>query len=66
VPAAEAPSVFAHDSANAVAAGLHGRPLRETVTDTWAWQQAGWQPTDRTPGLDAAKEAALLKQWHAR
>ena len=66
VPTAEAPSVFAHDSADAVAAGLHGRPLRETVADTWAWQQAGWQPTDRTPGLDAAKEAALLKQWHAR
>jgi 2'-hydroxyisoflavone reductase len=66
VPAAEAPSVFAHDPANAVAAGLRTRPLLDTVAVTWAWQQAGWQPAEMTPGLDAAKEAALLKQWHAR
>jgi nucleoside-diphosphate-sugar epimerase len=66
VPAAEAPSAFAHDPVDAVMAGLRCRPLLETVADTWAWQRAGWQPTERTPGLDAAKEAALLKQWHAR
>jgi 2'-hydroxyisoflavone reductase len=66
VPVAEAPSAFAHDSVDAVMAGLRRRPLLETVADTWAWQQAGWRPTERTPGLDATKEAALLKQWHAR
>ena len=66
VPAAEAPSAFAHDPVDAVLAGLRRRPLLETVADTWAWQQGGWQPAERTPGLDAAKEASLLEEWHAR
>jgi 2'-hydroxyisoflavone reductase len=66
VPAAEAPSAFAHDTAAAVAAGLRRRPLAETVAQTWAWQSGGWQPSERTPGLDPAKEAALLEAWHAR
>jgi 2'-hydroxyisoflavone reductase len=64
-----APSVFLHDDSAAAAAGLRYRPLRDTVTDTWAWQQRvpmGWRPAPRTPGLDPDKEAALLAAWDAR
>jgi 2'-hydroxyisoflavone reductase len=64
-----APSLFHHDASGAEAAGFAWRPLRDTVADTWRWQQqvdGGWQPGARTPGLDPAKEAALLSAWHAR
>jgi 2'-hydroxyisoflavone reductase len=64
-----APSVFLHDSTTAVAAGLQCRPLRDTVADTWAWQQrvpGGWRPGPRTPGLTPDREAALLAAWDAR
>lgn len=62
------PSTFRHDNAPALAAGLALRPTHDTIADTWAWQQGvsgGWRPTERTPGLDPAKEAALLAAWHA-
>jgi 2'-hydroxyisoflavone reductase len=68
-PRAEMPSVFAHDTSAAEAAGLRWRPLAETVADTWAWMQAlpqPWQPAPRTPGLDPAKERQLLADWRAR
>ena len=68
VPPSEAPSVFAHDTAAAAAAGMRWRPLRETVAASWAWQQSvegGWEPAEMTPGLDAEKEAGLLRAWHA-
>ena len=35
----------------------------DTLIDTWDWMQTipgGWQPSDRTPGLAADKEAELL------
>ncbi|HZE49244.1 MAG TPA: hypothetical protein VE074_06740, partial [Jatrophihabitantaceae bacterium] len=63
------PSTFQHDADAAVTAGLRWRPLRDTVADTWAWQQGiagGWQTADRTPGLDPAKEAQLLAAWPGR
>lgn len=66
---AGAPSTFTHDTSAAEAAGLNRLPLRETIADTWAWQQSipgGWQPSERTPGLNRDKEAALLASWHAR
>lgn len=66
---ATAPSAFSHDGAAADAAGLRCRPLRDTVADTWAWQQrvpGGWRPAPRTPGLDPGKEADLLAAWDAR
>jgi 2'-hydroxyisoflavone reductase len=56
--APNAPSLFRHSPSPA----LTTRPLAETVTDTWAWQQAvpgGWRPSPRTPGLDPEKEALL-------
>lgn len=65
---AEAPSVFAHHTATAEAAGLTWRPLHATVADTWAWQQSlpgGWQANERTPGLAPEREAELLAAWHA-
>jgi 2'-hydroxyisoflavone reductase len=68
-PKDEAPSVFAHHSADTEAAGLSWRLLTETVADTWAWQQrvpGGWQPNERTPGLAPEREKALLAAWHAR
>jgi 2'-hydroxyisoflavone reductase len=57
--APDAPSLFRHSPSPA----LTTRPLEQTVADTWAWQRAvpgGWQPSARTPGLDPAKEAALI------
>jgi len=63
-----APSMFRHDTAEAEAAGLTWRPLRDTVGDTWAWQQGvpgGWRPGERTPGLAPEREAELLAAWHA-
>jgi 2'-hydroxyisoflavone reductase len=69
VPKAAAPSAFAHHSANTAAAGLHWRPLAETVADTWAWLRdvpGGWRATDRTPGLAPDHERELLAAWAAR
>ncbi|GGM01963.1 NAD-dependent epimerase/dehydratase family protein [Nakamurella endophytica] len=66
VPRAEAPSLFAHDNSRARAAGLRLRPLRDTLSDTWAWQRAvpgGWRPAPGTPGLDPQREAELLARW---
>jgi nucleoside-diphosphate-sugar epimerase len=67
--APDAPGVFTHDTRPAVAAGLAWRPLRDTVADTWAWQQTvagGWTPNARTPGLAPAREVELLKAWATR
>ena len=62
-----APGVFTHDNSAARDAGLTWRPLRDTVADTWAWQQrANWQPAEMTPGLAPDRELALLNSWHAR
>jgi 2'-hydroxyisoflavone reductase len=52
----------------AVAAGLHNRPIRETVRDLLTW----WQtlPEERTAsmraGMSAEVEAELLEAWKAR
>jgi 2'-hydroxyisoflavone reductase len=50
----------------AQAAGLHCRPLRETVRDTLAWFQT--LPADRQAklkaGLAADKETQTLREWH--
>jgi len=60
----------------ALAAGLTFRPLDETVRDTQVWSES--RPSDeprwsrafagqpRAVGMDREKEAALLKEWHAR
>jgi nucleoside-diphosphate-sugar epimerase len=52
------------DTTRARELGLLGRPLRESVADTWAWMQTSErppQPSDRpAPGLPADLEATLL------
>ena len=54
--------------ARARAAGLHNRPVRETIRDLLAW----WRtlPADRTAamqaGMSAELEAQLIAQWKAR
>lgn len=66
---AEGPSVFAHHTEEAEAAGLTWRPLADTVADTWAWQRSvpeGWEPSAMTPGLAPDREKELLAAWHAR
>ena len=55
------------DVTKALAAGLRLRPVRDTVADTWAWMQSsGGVPPQRSdrprPGLDPAKEQALLAE----
>ncbi|HEU5265045.1 MAG TPA: type II toxin-antitoxin system prevent-host-death family antitoxin, partial [Jatrophihabitans sp.] len=60
VPAAEGPSVFAHDNSAAQAAGLRWRPLADTVADTWAWQRSlpgGWTASNRAPGAGGGARA---------
>ena len=59
------------DVGKAVAAGLHCRPVHDTVTDTWTWLRGiGGSPRQRpdrpAPGLDPAAEAALLTRAYAR
>lgn len=51
------------DPAAALATGLTIRPLAETVRDTLAWTRSVEQPAK--PGLDADREATLLKNWQA-
>ncbi|MFD9215888.1 NAD-dependent epimerase/dehydratase family protein [Streptomyces sp. NPDC087659] len=53
------------DASRALAAGLHCRPVEETVADTWAWlrERGGSAPQrpDRAPvGLSPDQESALL------
>lgn len=69
IPASKGPSVFASQTAEVEAAGLTWRPLLDTVTDTWAWQQTvdgGWRPGGATPGLAPGREAELLAAFRAR
>jgi 2'-hydroxyisoflavone reductase len=56
----------------ALAAGLHCRPLRETIIDTAAWAAgapppaSGDGPARPAVGLAPEREAALLAAWRAR
>lgn len=51
-------------AARALAAGLRLRPLAETVADTARW--AADLPLPAGIGLNAEREAALLRLWRAR
>jgi 2'-hydroxyisoflavone reductase len=53
------------------AAGLHNRPLAETVQDTWDWllsvdKAPALRPDLPPHGLDPGKERTALAAWHAR
>jgi 2'-hydroxyisoflavone reductase len=55
------------DTTKARKAGLHPRPVRDTITDTWTWLQSlGRTPPQRhdrpAVGLDPTKETALLNR----
>ena len=52
------------------AAGLHCRPIQQTVQDTWQWLSALDGPAPLRPdldptGLDRSRERAALDAWHA-
>jgi hypothetical protein len=52
------------------AAGLHCRPLEQTVQDTWRWLSALDTPAPLRsdldpPGLDSQREHAALEAWRA-
>jgi 2'-hydroxyisoflavone reductase len=55
--------ILAADPGAAYATGLRPRPLTETVRDTLDWLRSDKQPD--LPGLDADREADLLRRWHA-
>jgi 2'-hydroxyisoflavone reductase len=75
---AESDPEWAHmqeaDVSRALAVGLSARPVDETVRDTLAWAESRNGPGAGTAamgsavgvGLDADKEAELLREWHAR
>ncbi|MGW4803344.1 NAD-dependent epimerase/dehydratase family protein [Kitasatospora sp. NPDC004272] len=54
------------DPATALAAGLRIRPLLDTVTDTWAWLEAGgraevaYRQLDTPLGIDPEKEQQII------
>ncbi|HEY8739847.1 MAG TPA: NAD-dependent epimerase/dehydratase family protein [Candidatus Dormibacteraeota bacterium] len=51
----------------AVSAGLHHRPLEQTVADTLAWACDRPAPgQDGPPGLAPARERELLERWRSR
>lgn len=52
------------DCRKAIAAGLHFRPLHETIQDTLTWNAT--RPTDGPlrAGLTAQHEQQLLREWH--
>lgn len=47
----------------AFAAGLHTRPLCETIADTLRWYQT--DPQELKAGINRDKEAVLLRKWRA-
>lgn len=55
--------MLASDSSKVLGAGLHCRPVRQTVADTWAWMQREGVPKGRPgrePGLPPEIERVLL------
>ena len=65
LPREEAATAWDVDTTRARALGLPGRPVRDTVADTWAWLQGDpvrrpARPGLPEPGLPAELEAAVL------
>ncbi|MCW2636705.1 MAG: NAD-dependent epimerase/dehydratase [Blastococcus sp.] len=64
MPAADAGTAWDVDTTRARRLGLPSRPLRDSVADTWSWQQSSARPPvppgRDEPGLPADLEAALL------
>ena len=64
----EAAAVSSISGKKAVAAGMHNRPVRETIRDLLAWWKT--QPEERTAtmraGMSAEVEAELIAAWKAQ
>ena len=56
------------DGTRARGKGLTHRALADTARDTLSWYRDTFDdwPEDRRPGLTAARESELLREWHAR
>jgi hypothetical protein len=66
LPEEEAPQLRGFMFVNcdkAFAAGLHVRPLRETLGDTLSWAKHKLTGTALKAGIDAAREQDLLRKW---
>jgi len=63
-PTGELAALHDGDTSAAHEAGLHCRPMTETVADTWAWLQREGYPADGRPdtGFGPEAEARLLAQ----
>lgn len=55
--------IFTFNNHKAIAAGLHVRPVAETIRDTLLWDAAEGA---HKLGLNPGREAELLKAWHER
>ncbi len=70
-PDSEFAGMHAANVERAHAAGLHCRPVEDTVRDTWDWLSTLDGPLPRRadrdpPGLDRDRERAALEAWHRR
>jgi 2'-hydroxyisoflavone reductase len=70
LPYWEAPEYVAlarFDPSKALAAGLHVRPLEESIRDTWSWDRTRPDtPLRDGVGVSPDREAELLAAWHAQ
>jgi 2'-hydroxyisoflavone reductase len=62
IPADEAGGWDSVSSARAIKAGLRYRPLRDTILDTWRWDQTRDQAAPLKAGITAEQEAGLIKE----
>lgn len=58
-------AVYSVDVSKALKAGLHTRPAKETIADTWTWMKSPEYVDETSPqvGLDPDKESKALKQY---
>lgn len=63
------PGTWAVDTRRAETAGLHCRPLSQTVERVWSWWEAGGRPVSHPRwddhGIAPERETALLAAWDA-
>lgn len=63
------PGVWAVDASRARQAGFSGRPVRETVADTWSWLSSGGAAIEHQRagelGISPEREQAILGLWDA-
>ncbi|MEN3540752.1 NAD-dependent epimerase/dehydratase family protein [Microbispora sp. ZYX-F-249] len=62
-PGPEQAGLIRTDVGRALATGLRCRPVVETVADTWAWLTGSGELPASPPGIDPAKERAVIDAW---